>query len=259
MSSLENLVQVQPDKLINRGDVGDHVKAVQLALSQAGYRVGDDGVFGPGTQSAVQRFQAQHGLPADGKVGVKTAQVLDLPHAALVADAIPRVAVAGGHTWPHDDTASLTAFYDKPWLNDKLLTLVPVPWVMSYIDDHGSVFPVHNIRFNVKAADALSEALRAIWEFYGRDQKQIEMWGLHNFGGSYNYRPVRGSSRLSTHAFGASIDLDPGHNPLIPVGAPNKYTMPPAAVNAFKATGAFWGGDYKGRKDPMHFQYAHED
>ena len=42
-----------------------------------GYSVGVDGDFGPGTLSAVRQFQKDHGLSADGVVGVGTASKLD--------------------------------------------------------------------------------------------------------------------------------------------------------------------------------------
>lgn len=38
----------------------------------------------------------------------------------------------------------------------------------------------------------------------------------------------------------------------------NKGAMPDAVVQCFKSEGWFWGGDFKSRKDPMHFQAAHE-
>jgi D-alanyl-D-alanine carboxypeptidase len=49
------------------------------------------------------------------------------------------------------------------------------------------------------------------------------------------------------------VDLDPEHNPL---NRTHSRKMPQAAIDAFKAQGAFLGGDFKSRQDPMHFQFA---
>ncbi len=57
---------------------GDDVRAVQQALSQAGYSVQVDGVFGTATEQAVQQFQAHEGLSADGIVGPATREALGL-------------------------------------------------------------------------------------------------------------------------------------------------------------------------------------
>jgi len=32
--------------------------------------------------------------------------------------------------------------------------------------------------------------------------------------------------------------------------------MPQLVIDAFKHQGARWGGDYRGRKDPMHFEFV---
>jgi GH24 family phage-related lysozyme (muramidase) len=56
---------------------GKDVKAVQDALNQQDITVSTDGVFGPGTEAAVQSFQSANGLTADGVVGPATwAQLL---------------------------------------------------------------------------------------------------------------------------------------------------------------------------------------
>ena len=51
---------------------GEDVRRVQQALIKAGAKISADGVFGPGTQDAVERFQVMKGLTADGVVGAKT-------------------------------------------------------------------------------------------------------------------------------------------------------------------------------------------
>lgn len=54
------------------GSRGSDVKLLQELLVKNGYRVSADGIFGNGTKSAVQKFQASKGLTADGIVGTKT-------------------------------------------------------------------------------------------------------------------------------------------------------------------------------------------
>ncbi len=43
---------------------------------------------------------------------------------------------------------------------------------------------------------------------------EIRDLGLHLFGGCFNYRKMRGGSRLSTHAYGVAKDFDPARNRL---------------------------------------------
>ena len=249
MSSLSSLVA--SDGALRRDDPdGIANLALQVALSQAGYRVATDGVFGPRTEQVVRLFQAQHGLKADGVVGPVTAALLDAPHAAVIATALPTQTA-----WPHDDTASLLAFYGRPWADADLLTRVEPPFPMVYRDG-AKATPIRSIQWHIKGATALAAALETIWVAAGKDIESPLMVHVKNFSGAYNYRPVRGSSRLSCHAFGVAIDFDAEALPLghpVPAAA-----MPAEVVEAFKAQGFFWGGNYTGRQDPMHFQLAHE-
>lgn len=58
--------------MLQRGDRGEYVKAMQLLLIGRGCGCGDcgaDGDFGAATQAALQKFQADHNLYADGVAG----------------------------------------------------------------------------------------------------------------------------------------------------------------------------------------------
>lgn len=61
--------------VLKRGMEGDTVKALQLLLIGYGYSCGDtadDGDFGPATENAVESFQEDNDLDADGCVGPLT-------------------------------------------------------------------------------------------------------------------------------------------------------------------------------------------
>lgn len=151
--------------------------------------------------------------------------------------------------WPHDDTASLVSYYGDPrrkGFTDNLVLVKP-PWQMTFDGK-----PIKGVQIHRKCAASLKAIFDDIWEECDQDENKLPD-GAIVFDGSYNFRPVRGSSRLSTHAFGAALDLDAEHN-----GMGKRGNMSPIVVNAFKREGWFWGGDFNSRKDPMHFQAAHE-
>ena len=65
--------------VLKRGSRGDEVVTLQKKLKQWGYYDGSvDGVFGAGTEKAVQYFQRKNSLTADGIVGTKTAAALGM-------------------------------------------------------------------------------------------------------------------------------------------------------------------------------------
>lgn len=256
MASLVSLVSGHPPLKLN--DTGEAVRAAQIALGQAGFNCPPSGVFTEDMDMIVRRFQDQHGLKPDGRIGIATAGMLDLPHEQVVELARPSLHIASGY--PHDDTSSMVAFYGDPRTGNaawQKKNFVPVksPWQMYYRDDKGVDHPVGAIEFHRRCAEALQLSLQQIWDKY-RDIGEIHRLGMHNFSGAYNFRPIRGSSRLSTHAFGAGIDFDGAKNPL---SYDQRFKYPLAEVAPiFKANGAYWGGDFKHRRDGMHFQWAHE-
>jgi hypothetical protein len=68
--------------------------------------------------------------------------------------------------------------------------------------------------------------------------------------GGYNCRTIAGSSRLSVHAYGLAVDINPAQNPHGPTLISD---MPPAFVNLFTSEGWGWGGNWRSSKDAMHF------
>lgn len=65
-------VKDQKYPTLRRGDTGEYVKILQRFLAKTGSSLEIDGIFGPGTQSAVRAFQQRHGLLVDGIVGPQT-------------------------------------------------------------------------------------------------------------------------------------------------------------------------------------------
>ena len=167
-----------------------------------------------------------------------------MPNAAPAArSALP------ANTWPKDTQAARNAFYGDPAKNQIASQLVPVvpPFAMYYDGKR-----VKAIQFHRRAAPALLAALNEIWDYCGHDQRKIDAAGVSRYAGAYNHRKVRGSdTKWSNHAYGAAIDLNAAENGLYAKG-----NMPQFVIDAFCRQGAMWGGWYKGRLDPMHFEFV---
>jgi hypothetical protein len=81
------------------------------------------------------------------------------------------------------------------------------------------------------------------------DEGTLDDWG-------YAYRDVRGSTTiLSNHSSGTAIDLNATQHPLGKVGTFPIEKVPMIRALA-KKYGLIWGGDYRNRKDEMHFEIA---
>ena len=68
-------------------------------------------------------------------------------------------------------------------------------------------------------------------------------WGYAN-------RPIRGRNKPSNHSWGLAVDIDATQFPL---GSSKR--LPQWIVDLWGFYGFEYGGDWKGRKDPMHFEY----
>lgn len=75
---------------------------------------------------------------------------------------------------------------------------------------------------------------------------------INTFGGCFSFRPQRTGSKLSTHAWGIAIDLNPLSNAQGTAG-----DMDAGVIAIFRDAGFEWGGEWEGnRRDPMHFQFC---
>ena len=131
---------------------------------------------------------------------------------------------------------------DPRWAAESLkrLTLpfsVPLSWDLSR--------SVNTITCHALLAETLGDAFEGVL----REGLQPK---ITSFGGCFAFRPQRTGSKLSTHAWGIAIDLNPQDNAQGSAGE-----MDPAIVNIFEGLGFEWGGKWKGRiHDPMHFQFC---
>ena len=89
---------------------------------------------------------------------------------------------------------------------------------------------------------------------------------LTNIGGTFNWRFISGTTRLSSHSFGITIDINTAYsnywqwdcgckNEDAVLGYKNKIPMGIVAI--FEKHGFIWGGRWK-HYDTMHFEYRPE-
>lgn len=170
---------------------------------------------------------------------------------------VQRLGDAMPNRWPLQ--SECPAFYGRPdadhngepdraWEDANLMRIVP-PWHM-YLAWEPTT-QIKTIRIHRLCAGSLVSILGTLWAHYGQLQEHVERERMHLFGGTYNFRLMRGATKLSMHSYGCAIDLDPEHNGF---GA-HQWTMPPSVVAVFKAEGWAWGGDWS-KPDPMHLQAA---
>lgn len=206
---------------------------IQKGLCYEGFRIEQDGDWGPKTSTALKRYVGRQGF-----VG-RTSRALPNP---------------GG--FPSDTTSALTAYYGTPKKNGfPHLTVIDLPFEMVLAWDQSK--NVTKIYCHKKVADSLLRILTEIETEFGRDG--ILEHGLHLYGGCYNHRRTRGGSSCSRHSWGIAIDLNPEENGLRTpwdadkIGQAGYANMPVKAIEIFekhgwKAYARSWG------KDAMHFQ-----
>ena len=131
---------------------------------------------------------------------------------------------------------------DPRWQTEMLQTIslpfaIPLSWDKSQC--------VERISCHKVLADTCTQ-------IFARIQRAGRQTTITSFGGCFSFRPQRTGARLSTHAWGIAIDLNPESNEQ---GTPG--TMDAGVVAIFKQAGYSWGGEWQGKvRDPMHFQFC---
>ena len=116
------------------------------------------------------------------------------------------------------------------------------------------------------------ERVKLIDEYDGDDTASM----LANNTSCFNYRVVEGTQKLSKHAYGLAIDLNPFYNPYITYNKDGSQNISPAGSEAyadrdssfpykidendlayklFTEHGFKWGGNWNSVKDYQHFEY----
>jgi hypothetical protein len=94
-----------------------------------------------------------------------------------------------------------------------------------------------------------------------RFQKLIDWFESINYEikvlGGYNQRKIAGTDKWSTHSYGVAIDINPAKNPMVSPTKSDWTDMPIEETSQMaKKLGLGWGGDWKSKKDAMHFSIA---
>ena len=113
-------------------------------------------------------------------------------------------------------------------------------------------FPVPGTKVKLACAKAVAPLLVGFAAEFHELIEPIDEGTLDDWG--YAYRDVRGSTTtLSNHSSGTAIDLNATQHPLGKAGTFPAEKVPMIRALA-KKYGLLWGGDYRNRKDEMHFE-----
>jgi len=115
-------------------------------------------------------------------------------------------------------------------------------------------FPVPGTKIKLRCAEKVAPLLVTFAAEFHQHVEAIDQGSLDDWG--YCFRNIRGTSdKLSNHSSGTAIDLNAAKHPL---GHAGTFTvMQTVMIQALaKKYGLTWGGDYKNRKDEMHFEIS---
>ncbi len=124
-------------------------------------------------------------------------------------------------------------------------SLVSVKWVDGTNVDFSSING---------ASDRLEEVVSELKQLGAEYQKYLK-----NIGGTFNWRNIAGTHRLSNHSFGTAIDINTKFSNYWQWSSDLSYRnqIPIEIVQIFEKHGFIWGGKWY-HFDTMHFEYRPE-
>ena len=115
-------------------------------------------------------------------------------------------------------------------------------------------YPVKGTNLKIRCAAGAGELLAAFAAEFHALIEPIDEGGLDDW--AYAFRMVRGTTdKLSCHSSGTAIDLNATQHALGKIGTFPAEKVPMIRALA-KKYGLTWGGDYRNRKDEMHFEVS---
>ena len=115
-------------------------------------------------------------------------------------------------------------------------------------------FPVLGTAIKLRCAEKVAPLLLGFAQDFNNLIEPISGETLDDWG--YCFREVRGvPGKISNHSSGTAIDLNSTRHALGKVGTFDAAKVPMIRALA-KKYGLTWGGDYRNRKDEMHFEIS---
>jgi hypothetical protein len=120
-------------------------------------------------------------------------------------------------------------------------------------------------KIKVTKINGVANKIKAIGEYLD-NYPELKPF-IHDIGGSYKWRKVKGTNRLSLHSFGIAIDLNVKQSSYWEwdckctdehqILAPHLSKIPQIIIDTFEKYGFIWGGKWY-HYDTMHFEYRPE-
>lgn len=115
-------------------------------------------------------------------------------------------------------------------------------------------FNVPGAAIKLRCAEAVAPLLIGLAAEFHALIEPLDVGSLDDWG--YCYRSIRGeTTKLSNHSSGTALDLNASKHPLGQTNTFDPLKVPMIRALAHKY-GCIWGGDYKHRKDEMHFEIS---
>ena len=181
-----------------------------------------------------------------------------------------------GVSYPLDIDEDIICYDDLRYLNVLYVDFDGETQVGEIVCNEAIAKDLIEIFHELYKADYRIERIKLIDEYNADDNLSME----DNNTSSFCYRVVENTTRLSNHAYGRAIDINPFYNPYVvynsegtritPVGSeiyadrsdavmnPYRIDKNDLAYKLFKEHGFTWGGDWNSCKDYQHFEKKSE-